>query len=292
MTAMHSIDALSAKNQSKVTYLPIYIETGGKEELAKKDKSLWHLLGGENSKILIEKKSDKIVLCPSKNGISLHTPENISENVDSKSGDLALGVFPICENENGKLLFVKKTKGEFWYIPGGLVETHDKTLWTAGVRELKEETGLYLNEQVEGRMLYAYESVTATRHNLMTFYSAKYEGCDMLPTVISNDEIEACMWFDPFIFWCAYLKGSCKSLPSIRYVFQYYLKDKFCSIDPNLQSEYEKYKKNEIGSLDSILFDVCFLKIKTKNPKSLNESLVKETKNFANFLMSQRVDAL
>ena len=55
VTHLHPIRTLSTELQSKCAYLPVYVEISGRsEEPAKKDKSLWHELGGDNLRISIK----------------------------------------------------------------------------------------------------------------------------------------------------------------------------------------------------------------------------------------------
>lgn len=194
---------------SKEQYLVVYLDPYGlgKSELAQNDKSMLHQfkVAEENPRIIVERQNDRLVVLSSKNGIPLYGPPNIAETIDPKSGNIALGVFPICENSQGDVLFIKKTNGAFWHVPGGLVEEDDKTLWIAGIRELKEEIGVSLSEEIEGKQLFAYESITPNRHNLMVFYGTQYNGTEAL-TAVPDDEILERAWFKPLTFWSSFLK--------------------------------------------------------------------------------------
>ncbi len=250
----------------KPVYMPIYIQHhDGKEEIAQKDKAVLHQLKTDHQtpRIQVNVKPDKLILTSAKDGIPLYGPENLKENIEGKCGDLALGTFPICENDQGELLFIKKTRGAFWYVPGGLVEVGEN-LWQSAVRELNEETNINLNQNIPGEMLFAYESVTPTRHNMMVFFYAPYNGSETL-TVTPDDEISERAWIKPATFWSSYLKKEIKSLPSIQLTFQYYLETKLSSLTVTEKSELDEVKNNN-ESLDKMLFDLSFFELKNSNP--------------------------
>ena len=52
----------------------------------------------------------------------------------------------ICISPNNRILLVKGRKGQMWSFPKGHRERSDKTALACALRELKEETGLSLNQ--------------------------------------------------------------------------------------------------------------------------------------------------
>lgn len=156
----------------------------------------------------------------------------------------------------------KKCERVFWYIPGGIVERQDETLWNGGVREVKEETGITLDDRYEGKMLFAYESVTPTRHNMMIFYAIRYMGMEML-SVAPDDEVVERAWLSPRLFWHSYINDKIKSLPSIKLVFQHFIQNQFSRLPKALVETYELHKKRFVnsGMVDEFLLDLCFLEV-------------------------------
>lgn len=52
----------------------------------------------------------------------------------------------ICISPSNKVLLVKGRKGQIWSFPKGHRETQDRTTLACALRELKEETGIHLNQ--------------------------------------------------------------------------------------------------------------------------------------------------
>jgi 8-oxo-dGTP diphosphatase len=60
-----------------------------------------------------------------------------------KMADYVTGAFTIIQNERGEVLWVKRTDGDVWNLPGG-GSAHDEPPWETAVRETYEETGLHV----------------------------------------------------------------------------------------------------------------------------------------------------
>ena len=88
------------------------------------------------------------------------------------------GVRVIIENDEQKILMVKQEHPErtVWMVPGGGIE-EGETAAEAGVREMKEETGL---DVTVGPMIFHIEEVSEKRgQRFVNFFMATVAGGDM-----------------------------------------------------------------------------------------------------------------
>lgn len=77
--------------------------------------------------------------------------------------------------------------GDYWSIPGGVVEPHE-TPAQAAVREVQEETGITCKVT---NLLHTVD-ITTTKDLRLSFYSAEYIGGNIN---IDEAEIESAEWF-------------------------------------------------------------------------------------------------
>lgn len=67
---------------------------------------------------------------------------------------MTLGVRALVRDEQGRILLVRHTYVDGWYLPGGGVE-RSETVWTSVERELREEAGVTLFARPRFAGLYA-----------------------------------------------------------------------------------------------------------------------------------------
>lgn len=117
------------------------------------------------------------------------------------------------ENNTPKVLLIERGRDPFkdkWALPGGFIEM-DETLEQACIRELREETGLVVNEMKQFR---AYDAVDRDpRHRTISVvFSAKL---DAEQKVKGSDDASNAAWF------------SLEELPELAFDHAQILKDFF-----------------------------------------------------------------
>lgn len=78
-------------------------------------------------------------------------------------------------NTNDKIILVRNPGKDFWYLPGGGLES-DEDIQTCAIREMKEETGLNIEL---GKLMYAQElhdQKTDTIHSEFMFLAKLKQG--------------------------------------------------------------------------------------------------------------------
>ncbi|XP_073703086.1 nucleoside diphosphate-linked moiety X motif 17 isoform X3 [Garra rufa] len=132
-------------------------------------------------------------------------PDTLSRGVD-------VGVAVLLQSANQRLLLTRRASSlrifpNVWVPPGGHVELDEKLL-DAGLRELKEETGLKLSpEEISSQLLGMWESVyppmlsrgLPKRHHVVTYILLKSSQSHLqLQTCLRADpaEVSACVWVD------------------------------------------------------------------------------------------------
>ncbi|CAL1612074.1 unnamed protein product [Knipowitschia caucasica] len=148
--------------------------------------------------------------CPMKH---LSVTEAASIPLDMTQGGVDVGVAILLQSSNQRLLLTRRAKTlriftNVWVPPGGHIEP-DETVLEAGLRELKEETGLSLDpEQVQTQTLGLWESVFPAalsrglpqRHHIVVYVLLKtrkdHEELqeELRPSAV---EVSACLWADP-----------------------------------------------------------------------------------------------
>lgn len=259
--------------------IPLFFQQGTKKiPITQKDALIYQISGdrtGNRIRVDVNYKSgQEIVITPVDIYSSkpyLYGPKNLKAlDTSTLVGDVQLGGFGICEDRNtGKLLFIQKVKGNFWFIPGGLVEETDQTVWDAAKREIAEETGVIALG--EGSLSYFYNSITQTRtprQNLMQIFmnSGSYDTSRSLNVPSdATEEILAAKWWDPAEFWAMYIKDPKNdrkfSLPSIELCFSHFIEAKQKELNIDLQ-KYQTFKDILTSDKDDeykILFDLSFL---------------------------------
>lgn len=224
---------------------------------------------------------------------TLYCPDAIAANIDLSKleGAIQFAAFAFVEDsDTGKILFIQRQNGS-WYIPGGLVEPEDTTLWNAAIREVAEETGVTLSGT--GKLMYLYNSIipinAPTRQNLMGIYFAPKDLYSKTTLQIeTNGETLDAKWFAPTEFWAKHLGNKKFSLPSIKYAFSHYVAEKFAKIfnSDDLKQRYNRFKEHFASGFDSILFDLCFLEVEATSHAgqdftSLMEATVNQVKHLS-----------
>ncbi|KAK2902670.1 hypothetical protein Q8A67_007383 [Cirrhinus molitorella] len=132
-------------------------------------------------------------------------PETLSRGVD-------VGVAVLLQSANQRLLLTRRASSlrifpNVWVPPGGHVELDEKLL-DAGLRELKEETGLKLSpDEISSQLLGLWESVyppmlsrgLPKRHHVVTYILLKSSQTHLqLQACLRPDpaEVSACVWVD------------------------------------------------------------------------------------------------
>lgn len=148
--------------------------------------------------------------CPIKH---LSVTEAAAIPLDIRDRGVDVGVAMLLQSSNQRLLLTRRAKDlrifpNIWVPPGGHIEP-DETVLEAGLRELKEETGLSLSrDQVQTRVLGLWESVFPARlstglpqrHHIVVFVLLKTTLShiqlqnDLRPSAL---EVSACLWAEP-----------------------------------------------------------------------------------------------
>lgn len=132
-------------------------------------------------------------------------PDSLARGVD-------VGVALLLQSSNQKLLLTRRASNlrifpNVWVPPGGHVELDEKLL-DAGLRELKEETGLRLSpDEISSQLLGLWESVyppmlsrgLPQRHHIVTYILLKSSQSHLqLQTCLRPDptEVSGCVWVD------------------------------------------------------------------------------------------------
>ncbi|XP_069508895.1 nucleoside diphosphate-linked moiety X motif 17 isoform X2 [Ambystoma mexicanum] len=148
--------------------------------------------------------------CPIKN-MDESQVAALPEDVRSRGVDV--GVAVILQAANSKVLLTRRSSAlsifpNVWVPPGGHIEQDEQVL-DAGLRELKEETGLQLKDgEFTWRMMGLWESVfppllsrgLPTRHHIVVYMLVlSQETHEQLQKRLCPDESEvsACAWLDP-----------------------------------------------------------------------------------------------
>ncbi|CAB3363429.1 Hypothetical predicted protein [Cloeon dipterum] len=132
-------------------------------------------------------------------------PEDMSRGID-------VAVSILLQSKDCRILFTRRpdhmrTFPKAWVPPGGHIEINE-TLIDAGLRELKEETGLELRAGSAIRILCLWESVypfilglgLPNRHHVVVYLLAK---CDKTSQELTKhikldpEEVQACAWLTP-----------------------------------------------------------------------------------------------
>lgn len=99
------------------------------------------------------------------------------------------GAFALVFKDDKFLLTSTHFKaGDFWSIPGGVVDPGE-TPADGAIREIFEETGIHCEVTEQLHVI----DVKVTRDLRLTFFSAKYVGGEIN---IDPKEVEAADWFD------------------------------------------------------------------------------------------------
>uniref|UniRef100_A0A673MVF4 m7GpppN-mRNA hydrolase NUDT17 n=1 Tax=Sinocyclocheilus rhinocerous TaxID=307959 RepID=A0A673MVF4_9TELE len=132
-------------------------------------------------------------------------PDTLNRGVD-------VGVAVLLQSANQRLLLTRRASSlrifpNVWVPPGGHVELDEKLL-DAGLRELKEETGLKLSpDEISSQLLGLWESVyppmlsrgLPKRHHIVTYILLKSSQSHLqLQACLRPDpaEVSACVWVD------------------------------------------------------------------------------------------------
>lgn len=150
--------------------------------------------------------------CPIKN---LSVTEAAAIPLDIRERGVDVGVAILLQASNQRLLLTRRAKElrifpNVWVPPGGHIEP-DETVLEAGLRELKEETGLSLHpDRVQTRVLGLWESVFPAmlsrglpqRHHIVVYILLK---TSLSHVQLQNDlrpsplEVSACLWAEPHL---------------------------------------------------------------------------------------------
>ncbi|BFZ02393.1 hypothetical protein BsWGS_05432 [Bradybaena similaris] len=140
---------------------------------------------------------------------------SLPEEISTRGVDVGASI--LLESSDGKILLSRRARHlrifpGLWVPPGGHIEENE-TLLEAGLRELKEETGLDLKPsdclQNKIHMLALWESVyppklsvgPPIRHHIVVYFHAKLLGeltAEIMERRINFDpgEVDACAWLD------------------------------------------------------------------------------------------------
>lgn len=150
--------------------------------------------------------------CPIKH---LSVTEAATIPLDVRERGVDVGVAILLQSSNQRLLLTRRAKDlrifpNVWVPPGGHIEP-DETVLEAGLRELKEETGLSLDsDRVQTRVLGLWESVFPARlsrglpqrHHIVLYVLLK---SGLSHAQLQNDlrpsalEVSACLWAEPHL---------------------------------------------------------------------------------------------
>ncbi|XP_055019590.1 nucleoside diphosphate-linked moiety X motif 17 isoform X3 [Boleophthalmus pectinirostris] len=148
--------------------------------------------------------------CPIKH---LSVTEAAAIPLDVRQRGVDVGVAILLQTSNQRLLLTRRAKHlrifpNVWVPPGGHIEPNE-TVLEAGLRELKEETGLCLDQdQVQTRVLGLWESVFPAvlsrgfpqRHHIVVYVLLKTLRdhqdlqLDLSPSAL---EVSTCLWAEP-----------------------------------------------------------------------------------------------
>ena len=217
----------------------------------------------------------------------LYGPTNLDAITSSNlEGEVQLGSFALCESQTGKLLFILKARGDFWYPPGGLVDKKkDATIPDTAVREILEETGVAVNGALS--IAYLYNSITPprpgapTRQNLMAVFinSGFYDTSQRVaPDEDSKAEIKDAKWWDPVDFWAMYMTKPKFSPQSIELCFSHFIDAKRAALFGINWLEYDALCGKDTAPLHKTLLDLSFLETIRNSPAlSLQEAMAQAT---------------
>lgn len=161
--------------------------------------------GGPEPRILLKRPS----FCPIKH---LSASEASEVPVELQQRGVDVGVAVLLQTANQRVLLTRRAKQlrifpHVWVPPGGHLES-DETLLEAGLRELKEETGLQLDpEQLSPKILGLWESVyppmlsrgLPQRHHIVVYmllHSSLTHQQLQSSLSPSPAEVSACLWAD------------------------------------------------------------------------------------------------
>lgn len=150
--------------------------------------------------------------CPIKH---LSVTEAAAIPLDVRERGVDVGVAILLQSSNQRLLLTRRAKElrifpNVWVPPGGHIEP-DETVLEAGLRELKEETGLSLDPNlVQTRVLGLWESVFPAmlsrglpqRHHIVVYVLLKSGlshaqlQTELRPSAL---EVSACLWAEPHL---------------------------------------------------------------------------------------------
>lgn len=186
----------------------------------------------KNNFILFRDSTNQVPLrrpsfCPIKH---LSVTEAAAIPLDIRERGVDVGVAILLQSSNQRLLLTRRAKDlrifpNVWVPPGGHIEP-DETVLEAGLRELKEETGLSLDaDRVHTRVLGLWESVFPARlsrglpqrHHIVVYVllktglSHRQLQDDLRPSAL---EVSACLWAKPQLVRAA-LSSEGSSLGSV-----------------------------------------------------------------------------
>lgn len=170
------------------------------------DKNQFVLYKGDEGQRIPLKRA---AFCPIKH---LSVAEEAAIPLDIQNRGVDVGVAVLLQTANQRMLLTRRAKElrifpNVWVPPGGHVEP-DETLVEAGLRELKEETGLKLEpEDVSPKVLGLWESVfppmlsrgLPQRHHVVVYMLLHSSFTDQqLQASLSPSpaEVSACLWAD------------------------------------------------------------------------------------------------
>uniref|UniRef100_A0A8C6WTR1 m7GpppN-mRNA hydrolase NUDT17 n=1 Tax=Neogobius melanostomus TaxID=47308 RepID=A0A8C6WTR1_9GOBI len=188
----------------------------------------------QNRFILFRDSTNRVPLrrpsfCPIKH---LSAPEAAAIPLDVRERGVDVGVAILLQSSNQRLLLTRRAKHlrifpNVWVPPGGHIEP-DETVLEAGLRELKEETGLSLDPaRVDTRVLGLWESVFPARlsrglpqrHHIVVYVLLK---TGLSHSQLQNDlrpsalEVSACLWAEPGLVRAALSREEDDSSESVR----------------------------------------------------------------------------
>ncbi|NWN80294.1 MAG: NUDIX domain-containing protein [Bacillus sp. (in: Bacteria)] len=99
-----------------------------------------------------------------------------------------IGCFTIVENDEGKILLVKRKDVPLWDLPGGRLDKHEHPE-TCAIREMKEETGYHVS--IERKIGEYYQPDC---RDMQYIYTGKLLGGEPLK---EGDETAKIGWFHP-----------------------------------------------------------------------------------------------
>ena len=188
--------------------------------------------------------------------------ENRKQKIENRKVYPEPTVGPIIYNKEGKILLIQNNKwGDFWHIPGGHIEmgeTSDEAL----KREIKEETGLEIdNIEFIGWQDAIYpKAFFKKKHFIFLNFCAKLAG----GKITKSDEMEEYIWIKP--------REALKKLKIVSYTIktiQFYLKHK-----EGKEADYSEKYKRALADYQNLLKQTA--KEKQEFVKYANEQLIYE----------------